>query len=157
GTGTISYQWKRGGADIAGGTGASYTPVAADAGYGVSVTVGREGYSGAISSAALTVQNQAGITLVYPTVPDDPAGSALSSFTIYKTGSPNSHELSVQGDFDSYYWEVDGAHKPADAGSEGKTLTLAAADYSAGEHYVSLEVSLQGTPYSKTITFTVGN
>jgi hypothetical protein len=155
GTGTISYQWKRGGSPIAGATGASHELGAADSETLVSVTVSREGYAGNVSSAALAVKNQAALTLVYPTVPSDPAEDALSSFTLFKIGSPDSHALSVQGDFDDYQWSVDGVPKTADAGSGGKILTLEAADYSVGTHHVSLEVLLLGLPYSKTITFTV--
>jgi hypothetical protein len=159
GSGTPSYQWKLGGVNIEGATGASYTPVLTDAGHAVSVAVSRAGYSGSVESLALTVKNQAGVTLIYPDVPGDPAEEALSSFTIYKTSSPSTWALTVQGDFDSYsyQWSVDNIPKNQYAGNGGKTLTLDAANYPVGTHYVSLEVMLGGMPYSKTITFTVGN
>jgi hypothetical protein len=159
GTGTLSYQWKRGGVDISGETGVSYTLTATDSETLISVTVSRAGYSGSRSSSALTVKNPAGVTLVYPDVPGDPAEEALSSFTISRTGigTPATHSLTVQGNFDSYQWQVDSVEKTADAGSAGKTLTLDALDYLAGPHSISLEVLLQGLPYSETITFTVEN
>jgi hypothetical protein len=58
GTGAISYQWVRGATaagafeNISGATGAAYTPAAEDLGKYIRVTAGREGYNGAISSAA---------------------------------------------------------------------------------------------------------
>ena len=59
GSGTVSYQWKRcdtkdaAGTDITiNGTESEYTPVAADIGKFIKVTVSREGYSGSITSEA---------------------------------------------------------------------------------------------------------
>ncbi|MDR1094995.1 MAG: hypothetical protein LBL31_01255 [Spirochaetaceae bacterium] len=58
GTGDLTYQWQRGDtedgpfANITGANGASYTPVAADAGKYIRVVVSRAGYIGTKTSAA---------------------------------------------------------------------------------------------------------
>jgi hypothetical protein len=49
GVGTPSYQWKRGDTPIGGNSG-TYTPVAADAGSTITVTVSREGYGRSVTS-----------------------------------------------------------------------------------------------------------
>jgi hypothetical protein len=51
GTGTISYQWKRGTTDISGATGSTYTPVLADVGTYITVQVSRAGYSGTVTGS----------------------------------------------------------------------------------------------------------
>ena len=60
--GASRFQWQRGGVNIAGATGRSYTLTAADAGQAISVTVTPEAATGAtpgqpVSSAPLTVNN----------------------------------------------------------------------------------------------------
>ncbi|GMO66659.1 MAG: hypothetical protein Ta2A_14960 [Treponemataceae bacterium] len=72
GTGAISYEWKRGstaqaaGTGISGATAAVYTLTAADIDKYISVTVGRAGYSGSITSepiAALEYLPSTGVSL----------------------------------------------------------------------------------------------
>ncbi|MDR2513115.1 MAG: leucine-rich repeat domain-containing protein, partial [Puniceicoccales bacterium] len=50
--GALSYQWKRGGADISGATNETYTTLAADVGQTLSVTVTAANCSGSVTSAA---------------------------------------------------------------------------------------------------------
>ena len=61
GSGTISYQWKRGSTDI-GTNSDTYTVQSADEGSSITVTVTRSGYSGSVTSvptAAVTVPDTA--------------------------------------------------------------------------------------------------
>jgi len=51
GTGTISYQWKRGGTDITGANSSTYTVQQADVNSTITVTVTRSGYSGSVSGS----------------------------------------------------------------------------------------------------------
>jgi hypothetical protein len=51
GSGTISYQWNRGGTAISGAKGSTYTIQSADEGSTITVTVTRFGYSGNVTSA----------------------------------------------------------------------------------------------------------
>jgi hypothetical protein len=53
--GTISYQWKAGGAAISGATNATYELTDTEIGKTITVTVRRTGYSGSISSSATAV------------------------------------------------------------------------------------------------------
>jgi len=57
GSGTFSYQWKRGDTNISGTTGAgsTYTVVEADAGNKITVTVARSGNSGSVTSEQVTI------------------------------------------------------------------------------------------------------
>jgi hypothetical protein len=77
GSGSISYQWLRGGSAISGATGATYTLVADDEGSYIKVRVSRSGMSGSVESQqtgpvtgggdsrpALTIQNDGGNTTV---------------------------------------------------------------------------------------------
>jgi hypothetical protein len=117
----------------------------------VQYTVSAEDGTQQYYTVRVTVRGQGGVILVNPT---DAASGALSGggITIAKTaGTYNQTEtLGVTGTFDTYKWRVDGTVK-----GTGNSLILNAVDYSLGPHQVSLEVTLNGVPYSKTGTFTV--
>jgi hypothetical protein len=51
GSGTISYQWRRGGTNISGANSSTYVLVAADAGSTITVTVTRSGYTSSVTSS----------------------------------------------------------------------------------------------------------
>jgi len=55
GVGVASFQWRRGGATIAGATGSTYVVQVADAGLAITVRVTRAGYSGFVDSAPTAV------------------------------------------------------------------------------------------------------
>jgi hypothetical protein len=86
----------------------------------------------------------------------DPAAGALPDdlITLYKdgTGGDDGGEvtLTVTGTYDSYTWLVDGAER-----GTTNTLLLRAADYSVGDHFLTLEVVKDTVLYSKEITVTV--
>jgi hypothetical protein len=77
GSGTIAYQWKRGGTAI-GANGSSYTVQSSDVGSTITVTVTRSGYSGSVTSApTAVVTNEAPPTpgLAYAKINGDTAWS----------------------------------------------------------------------------------
>ncbi|MCL2211894.1 MAG: hypothetical protein FWB95_08235 [Treponema sp.] len=60
--------------------------------------------------------------------------------------------VNVAQAFDSYQWYVDGK---AIAGATGNSITLNARDYSVTTHNLTLRVTKNGAPYTKTLTFKV--
>jgi hypothetical protein len=68
------------------------------------------------------------------------------------TGNPNSFTVTVTGAYTLVQWQVNGIP----LGSLGNPLTIAAADYAAGETYIlGVQVTKDGVPYSTDIRFTV--
>ena len=67
---TYTYQWLRGGASISGATSATYTPVAADAGTRLSVTVTgtKSGYTTKAATSTATVVAKGTLTGATPTI-----------------------------------------------------------------------------------------
>jgi hypothetical protein len=82
----------------------------------------------------------------------DPANDALpgGTLSLYKTGEGGETTLTVAGTYDSYHWLVDGAER-----GTTNSLTLRAADYSVGDHFLTLEVVKGTALYSKEIVVTV--
>jgi hypothetical protein len=84
-------------------------------------------------------------------------GSILGSpqnITISKTasGNPDSFTVTVAGAYTLVQWQVNGIP----LGSLGNPLTIAAADYAAGNTYIlGVQVTKDGAPYSTDIRFTV--
>jgi hypothetical protein len=74
-------------------------------------------------------------------------GAAIS---LSKTGSLKTTTLTAEPGYETYEWLVDAALK-----GTGRSLTLDAAVYALGKHYLSLEVVKDGKRYSKELTFTV--
>jgi hypothetical protein len=96
--------------------------------------------------AKIATLGQRLITLALPG--DEANGELPDPVSISK---PNGEaNLTVNGDFDGYRWLVDGLIK-----GNGKTFTLKAADYSAGLHQISVEVTRNGAVYSESGSFTV--
>ncbi len=67
---TYAYQWRRGGTAISGATAATYTPVAADAGTALSVTVTgtKSGYTAKSATSAATTVAKGTLTGATPTI-----------------------------------------------------------------------------------------
>jgi hypothetical protein len=82
----------------------------------------------------------------------DPAGGELSggAITLYKDGTDGEVTLTVTGTYDSYIWLVDGALR-----GTANSLLLKAADYSLGDHFLTLEIVKNTVLYSKEIVVTV--
>ena len=145
GNGTLTYQWKKGGADLAGKTSATLTlnPVAlADAGsYTVQVTNTLNGTSQAsISNAAVLTVNPAATV---PVIGTHPASQTVTeggtaSFSVAATGNGTL----------TYQWKKGGTDL---VGKTSATLTLnpvALAD--AGSYAVQVTNTLNGTSQAST-------
>jgi hypothetical protein len=159
GSGTVFYQWLRGGTDISGASGTSYTLVTDDIGSAISVRVTRAGNTGSRTSdptAAVTAPPDTGknnITIGFNNGAITITGNAGANI-IYKTSSnPKSLTLSAAG-YTEVKWYIDGDNTPA--GSEN-SITLNASSYSAKAHSVTFTGKKDGKLYSQTITFTVKN
>jgi hypothetical protein len=119
----------------------------------VQYTVSAENGTTAIYTVTVTIMGpgQGGITLVSFT---DAASEELPGWpiTIAKAAGTYSQTetLAVLGSFDICKWRVDGTVK-----GTGSSFALGAADYILGTHQLSLEVTLNDVPYSKSGTFTV--
>ncbi len=108
GSGTLSYQWRKDGADIAGATSSSYST--AEAGT-YDVTVAGACNSSAISSAATVTLN------VAPAIIQDPAGTTVCS------GAPVTLTVAATGTSLSYQWRKNGADI---AGADANSYNFAA-------------------------------
>jgi len=94
GSGTISYQWSRGGNNISGATGNTYVVQAADAGSTIIVTVNRDGYSGSVISNATA-------TIIFPILTG--TVSITGTAQVGQTLSANTTSLGGSGTI-SYQW-----------------------------------------------------
>jgi hypothetical protein len=143
---------------------ASLTPTVTPAADWTCATTGAKNFSGPVEyrftnsagqaqayTVTVTRRGQGGITMVFPT---DTANGAITNtpITLSKNGTPKTTTLTVSGDFDTYRWRVDGSIK-----GNTKTIILDAANYQAGTHQITLEVTRDGAVYSKTGSFTVQN
>ncbi|WP_221032059.1 immunoglobulin domain-containing protein [Actomonas aquatica] len=141
----LTYQWRKGGANISGATGATLTlsPLTLDNAGDYSVVVSNRLGSATSSTATLTVNRQ----LKAPTITTQPrdtsvrAGSA-ASFTVVAEGNP----------LPTYQWRKNGV---AISGATSATLTIAAAaDADAGRYDVVITNS-QGSISSSLVKLTV--
>ncbi len=133
---TFSYQWQADGSDIANATDSTYTPVDADEGAAISVTVSFTDDAGNEESLTSTA------TAVVEAKPNTPAtglptigGTAQVGETLTADTSSISDEDGLSNATFSYQWAADGADI---AGATGSTYTLADADEGTA---ISVEVS----------------
>jgi len=180
--GTLSYQWRRGTADVAGATGASYTTpavVLADDGAVFSVRVSSSNGTSVLSAGAtLSVVG----ALVQPTISVQPADASVgvgqaASFSVTAAGSPtllyqwkrNNVDIvgatgvsyttpaTVQGDNGAVY-SVLVSNGAGSVASRNATLTVTTSTGQGGYYLVSIAgPSVDGTvPYANG-TQTVGS
>ncbi|MBY6135025.1 hypothetical protein KUV61_04245 [Nocardioides marinus] len=125
GLGTVTYQWQRGGVDIAGATGSSYTLTQDDVGAAITVTASYTDDEGTAESVVSTA------TAAVANVNDDPTGSVTISGNV-KHGHTltASHTLSDEDGLGTvvYQWQRDGVDI---AGATGDTFTLTLDDVDA--------------------------
>ncbi|MCW8923270.1 MAG: hypothetical protein OQK69_06525, partial [Gammaproteobacteria bacterium] len=108
-TSTLSYQWQVDGVDIAGATGASFTPTAAQAHASISVTItGNDGHGGstpAMTTSTVLVADSSPIFIATPTI----TGSAIlgSSLAVTNTATTDADNDTV---ILTYLWQADGVN-----------------------------------------------
>jgi HYDIN/CFA65/VesB family protein/Ig-like domain-containing protein len=123
GSGTLSYQWKKGGANISGATGASYTTPAttsSESGTQFSVTVA-DSAGGSVNSnpATLTVTAAS----VAPSITTQPASQTVNA------GQPATFTISATGTATlTYQWKKNGANISGATSSSYTTPATAASD-----------------------------
>lgn len=145
GTPTPSYQWQKGGADIAGATSATYTiasVVLGDAGNYTAVATNSAG--SATSNAATLTVNSAATAPAITTQPTSVAvttGSA-ASFTVLASGSPTP----------TYQWQKNGVNI---AGETGTTYSIASVVAGDAGNYTAVATNSAGSATSNTATLTV--
>ena len=165
GTGTISYQWQKGDTangtftDISDATASTYTPVTADVGKFLRVSVSRAGNTGNITS------NAAGPVDAAPSETESINGTVTvnngienvmvsfantDNLTLNKNGSLT---VTVSGSYQAFRWYVDTVLLSDETAA---SITLNGADYNSGDHHrILVIVYRNGIPYSQEIRFTV--
>ena len=140
-----SYQWKKGGVNIAGATSATYSIASVVAGDAGSYTVAATNSAGAVTSASATLTVSAAQTA--PTItaqPTDQSASASGSaqFSVTASGNPTP----------TYQWYFGGS---ALVGATSSTLALSNIQTAnAGNYYVNVMNSV-GSVLSTTVKLTV--
>ena len=139
GPGTVSYQWQRGGVDVAGAVGATYTPGDADVGQAISVVASYTDGGGTLESISSSAVGP------IANVNDAPAGSVTIS------GTPTEDQLLTAAhtlvDADGlgvigYQWQRDGVDI---TGATGTTYRLSDPDVGALIRVVAAYVDGNGT------------
>ena len=165
GTGTIGYQWQQGNTatgtftNISDATAPTYTPVTADVGKFLRVTVTRTGNIGSITS------NAAGPVEAAPSQTDPVNGTITvndgienvtvsfanaGSLTLNKNGSLI---VTVSGSYQAYRWYVNTVLLSDETAA---SITLNGEDYDLGNHHRILVIVYKNNiPYSQEIRFTV--
>ena len=77
--------------------------------------------------------------------------SSAADITLSRTGNV----VTASDGYSGYQWFVDDLARPADGGSDGKTITLSTPAYSLGTHRVRVTAYKQGLPYSGETTITL--
>jgi len=149
GTAPLTYQWQRGGVNIAGATSASYTTPAtalADSGSAFNVVVSNSAGTVTSNAATLTV-NPAPVA---PTITTQPVNQTVkvgqtATFTVAAAGAAPLH----------YQWQLNGVAIAGATGVSYTTPATTAAD--SGKRFNVLVSNVAGSVTSAPATLTVGN
>jgi hypothetical protein len=96
------------------------------------------------------VKQSQGITLRF----NDQGSGAFSqdTFTVSKSGAPNTQTIVVTGSWSNVEWRVDNQVRET-----GNSFTVNAANYTVGGHTLRVTVIQGVIPWTKTLVFTVAN
>ena len=105
----------------------------------------------AIGETAITpAQTASGAgTAITVSLEDDIIATAPAATTLYKDGNPTSVTIEAAKGY-TYQWFVDGKRKGTNAG-----ITLDSANFTTGDHFVTLIASKNGIPYSREYIITI--
>ena len=160
---TVTYQWNRDGAAIAGATAASYTVAAEDEGHKLSVTVtGTGSYSGTDTSSetAAVVVKAPVLGLIVPSFDEVVAGyeqPAAKALTITNTGSAGATISSVaSSDPSRFIINTTGSTQIAAGATDTSWTIQPAANLPAGTYGATVTVTYDGgKTVSSTVSFVV--
>jgi len=145
GTPTPTYQWQKGGVNIAGATGASYSitsVVAGDAGnYAVVATNSAGSVTSATASLTVSAATSAPTITTQPTSQTVAPGAAVS-FAVTASGNPTP----------TYQWQKGGVNI---AGATGATYSLASVVAGDAGNYAVIATNSAGSVTSATASLTV--
>jgi hypothetical protein len=170
--GALTYQWYSNttnsngtGTSLGSATGAqtaSYTPSTATVGtvyYYVVVTNtnnsvnGTKTVSTTSNAAAVTVNTTIGeITWTFSGLPEDETSALINSGSTLSWTANTALTVGVPNIFSSYAWFVDGIP----ISGTTSMITLYARNYALGSHTIAVRVVKDGTPYSKSLSFIIG-
>ena len=162
GTGTVAYRWKRGSTDV-GTDSSTYLIVIADAGSPITVTVTRTGNAGEITSnptAPVSNNGDGGINITFDLSDESPADYTITQPITGNTQVPVSVADAARYDTGSITWYYRGqAITGGISGTYGQTLSIGrvigTTMLGEGTHFVTVEATVNGVPYSGRITFTI--
>ena len=151
GSGTITYQWKRGTANI-GANSNTYVVQTADIGSSIIVTITKSGNSGSVTSEPIAVSHVGGFTISFAAFQnmapgidiEGPSMSILDPLTINVKGAPPSANVR---------WLVGGA-----VIGTGSSVTLGRNNFHNNQirtHFVTLVVEVGDRQYSRRIAVEV--
>jgi len=165
GNGDISYQWVRGGVSI--GIYSTYMVQVADEGQTIGVTVRRDGYFG-YRTASIAIRSREYFNISFADFVNLAPDIPITGPTISLVGNhphPASANINVtnptQYDAGSIRWLFHGTQITGNmvSGINGGALTLGPRIHGnalgEGIHFLTVEVSVNGVPYSRRIAFTV--
>jgi endo-1,4-beta-xylanase len=94
----------------------------------------------------------AGLTITFDQLADEDI--TIPDIDIYKINGTKTATISLSDaeDYANIQWYIDGEAK---SGATTETFTLNAASYLLGRHWISVELTRDGIPYSKTVSFNV--
>jgi uncharacterized repeat protein (TIGR02543 family) len=160
-SGDLHYQWEAGG-DIVGEDSDTYTIAAVDAGKTITVTVTSSGNTGSVVSdptVAVIPVGSSGMTITFEQLADE--NITLSEFIIYKNNRGNAITypglktitLTNASIYSAIAWFIDESTAVGTANS----VDVNATNLTSARHRLTVEVTRNGVPYSKTINFEVKN
>ncbi|MGC4072788.1 MAG: pectinesterase family protein [Nibricoccus sp.] len=163
GTAPLTYQWKKGGADISGATSATYTIAASVIGDSGSYTVvvTNAGGSATSNAATLTVSAVVGPIITTQPVSRTVAVGATTSFTVAATGTGTltyQWQKEINGTFTNVPFVFDGNDSTIITDLSGiatPTLSFVHAQVINAGNYRVLVTDSAGTTTSNTVAFTV--
>jgi hypothetical protein len=110
-------------------------------------------HKGTSASVIVSQKTPGGISVVFSGVPADETITVSSQGQALEISWNNNSSLSLSvSGFSAYQWYVDGT---ALSGKTSGSLVLSGADYSIGNHFVTVRVTSGGRQYTKTALFKV--